>query len=85
MSEFSASRWTPACREWEGGGTARDPVRGERGDAKIKQKRNTNGSGGKQVQGKLKFLWRKNAIETISSLPNECARASYWRIKRTIW
>lgn len=25
------------------------------------------------------------AIETISSLPNECARESYWRIKRTIW
>lgn len=29
------------------GGTARDPVSWERGDAKIKQKRNTNGSGGK--------------------------------------
>lgn len=47
VSEFSASRWTAACREWEEGGTARDPVSGERGDAKIKQRRNTNGSRGK--------------------------------------
>lgn len=55
-SEFSSSRWTTACPEWEGGGTARDPVSWERGDAKIKQKRNTNGSGGKYVLEKLKFL-----------------------------
>lgn len=45
--EFSARRWTAACTEWEGGGTARDPVSWERGDAKIKQKSNTSGSGGK--------------------------------------
>ena len=44
---FLASRWTTACREWEEGGTARDPVSWERGDEKIKQKRNTIGSGGK--------------------------------------
>lgn len=27
----------------------------------------------------------ENAIETISSLPNESARDRYWRIKCTIW
>lgn len=38
MSEFSASRWTTACREWEGGGTARDPVSWERGEGRCKNK-----------------------------------------------
>lgn len=27
----------------------------------------------------------ENAIETVSSLPQECVTGSYWHIKRTIW
>lgn len=45
VSEFPASRRTVACRV-ERGGTVRDAVNWVRGDTKIKQKRNTNGSGG---------------------------------------
>lgn len=45
-SEFSASRWTAACRECKRGGTARARVSSEKGDAKIKQKRKL---GGKKV------------------------------------
>lgn len=81
-SVFSASRWTTACREWEGGGTARELGEGR---CKNKAEKEHKRKWGEVSLRKLKFLRRKNAIETISSLPNECARESYWRIKRTIW
>ena len=35
--------------------------------------------------GKAQVPLKENAIETISSLPYECVRESYWRINRTIW
>lgn len=53
------------------GGTATDPVSWKRGDAKIKQKRNTRGSVGAEIgpqkAGGPPVL---NVIEPISSLPN---------------
>lgn len=85
MSEFSASRWTTACRARVGGGTVRDTVSWERGDAKIKQKKEHKRKWGEVSPEKAQVPPEENAIETISSLLNECARESYWRIKRTIW
>lgn len=60
-----------ACRV-ERGGTVRDAVNWVRGDTKIKQKRNTNGSvcRGGWGWGRGAAL-EENALETISSLLNE--------------
>lgn len=69
MSEFLASRRTVA-RRVERGGTARDAVNWVRGDSKIKQKRNTNGSGGGSTE-KAQVALEENTLETISSLLNE--------------
>lgn len=83
-SEFPASRRTVACRV-ERGGTVRDAVNWVRGDTKIKQKRNTNGSvcRGGWGWGRGAAL-EENALETISSLLNEWCE-SRWLIKCTIW
>lgn len=70
MSEFPASRRTVACRV-ERGGTVRDAVNWVRGDTKIKQKRNTNGSGGEASVEKAQVALEENALETISNLLNE--------------
>lgn len=64
VSAFSASRWTTACREWEGGGPARELGEGR---CKNKAEKAHKRKWGEVSLRKLKFLWRKNAIETISS------------------
>lgn len=71
MSEFPVSRRIVACRV-KRGGTERDAVNWVRGDTKIKQKRNTNGSevGGGSAE-KAQVALEENALETISSLLNE--------------
>lgn len=55
----------------------------EKGDAKIKQKRKLGG--GEEGLEKAQVPPEKNALETISSLPKECVRVSYWHIKHMIW
>lgn len=54
----------------------------EKGDAKIKQKRKLGGEEGLE---KAQVPPEENALETISSLPKECVRVSYWHIKHMIW
>lgn len=56
----------------------------EKGDAKIKQKRKLGG-GGEEGLEKAQVPPEENALETISSLPKECVRVSYWHIKHMIW
>lgn len=43
------------------------------------------GGGGEEGLEKAQVPPEENALETISSLPKECVRVSYWHIKHMIW
>lgn len=68
MSGFSAGRWTTACREWEGGGTARELGEGR---CKNKAEKEHKRKWGEASPEKAQVPLEENAIETISSLPYE--------------
>lgn len=42
-------------------------------------------AGGEEGLEKAQVPPEENALETISSLPKECVRVSYWHIKHMIW
>lgn len=66
MSEFSASRWTTACSEWEGGGGRNSERPSELGEGRCKNKAEKGTQtevGGSMSREKLEFLWRKMPLK----------------------
>lgn len=70
--EFSASRWTTARRVREGRNSERPCELGE-GRCKNKAEKEHKRKWGEVSPGKAQVPPEENAIETISSLQNECA------------